>query len=378
MHYRNALTGLLLAVLLAACSAPQTVAPLAFDASAWPARVGAVDLQRLAQAPAETLDIALVSFDAGIPERSAGLSRQGIFPDIRQAEARFIPVRLRQVLQKSNAWGVVRVLPEPQLAPELQIEGRIVHSDGRYLVVHVKVLDASGRAWLDAVYADESSAADYPVAMDTDPFIDLYRQLANDLLATFRGLSSEEVLRIRRLALLRQASALAPQAFGRFLQRDENGNYQLQGLPAEGDPMLARVQRIRNQEHLFIDTVDEQYVDLFQAMQPTYNLWRQYGREQALYRADYQRRLAQRDSAGARGSYAAMEQSYNAYRWSKIQQQDLEELARGFNNEVQPTVLDVSGSVVRLSGSLESQYDEWRRLLQAIFALESGLPGTPP
>ncbi|HEY7776493.1 MAG TPA: hypothetical protein VIC02_08120, partial [Kineobactrum sp.] len=64
------------------------------------------------------------------------------------------------------------------------------------------------------------------------------------------------------------------------------------------------------------------------------------------------------------------------FRWSKTQQQDLEELARGFNNEAQPTVLDVSGSVVRLNGSLESQYDEWRTLLQAIFALESGLSGS--
>ncbi|HEY7774911.1 MAG TPA: hypothetical protein VIC02_00080, partial [Kineobactrum sp.] len=125
---------------------------------AWPPGVGVVGLQRLEQVPAQTLDVALVSFDPGIPESAAGLSREGIFPDIRKAEARYLPVRLRQVLQDSNAWGVVRVLPEPQLAPELQIEGRIVHSDGSHLVVHIKVLDASGRPWLDAVYADESTA----------------------------------------------------------------------------------------------------------------------------------------------------------------------------------------------------------------------------
>ena len=51
-------------------------------------------------------------------------------------------------------------------------------------------------------------------------------------------------------------------------------------------------------------------------------------REQALYRA----RLSAAGRAagtvgGRRGSYAAMEQTYNAYKWSKIHAQDLDELA---------------------------------------------------
>ena len=70
----------------------------------------------------------------------------------------------------------------------------------------------------------------------------------------------------------------------------------------------------------------------------------------------------------------ALEQSYNTYKWSKIHEQDLDELALGFNNEVAPTVMDVSGAVVELSGTLDSQYSEWRDILQRIFALETGLP----
>ena len=50
---------------------------------------------------------------------------------------------------------------------------------------------------------------------------------------------------------------------------------------------LARVIRIRNQEYLFIDTVDEQYARLSDEMAPTYNLWRQYGAEQAIYQGEY-------------------------------------------------------------------------------------------
>ncbi|MEQ9396718.1 hypothetical protein [Haliea sp.] len=339
----------------------------------WPPPVGAVALDTLPVPPQPALDLALVSFDPGIPAQTAGLSRQGIFPDIRRAEARYLAVRLRQVLQASNAWGAVRVLPESQPAAALQLEGEILHSDGRFLVLQIRAEDASGRVWLDRVYVDEAQGTDYPVANDSDPFIDLYRQVANDLLATYRSLPAAEVQQLPEIALLRQAAYLAPEYFAGFVAEDAAGRQQLLRRPAAADPMLARVELIRSQEFRFIDTVDEQYVALYQAMQPTYNLWRQYGREQALYREDYQRRLAQRDRAGARGTYAAMEQTYNAFKWSKIQQQDLEDLARGFNNEVLPTVLEVSGSVYRLNGSLEHQYDEWRGILREIFRLESGL-----
>ena len=138
--------------------------------------------------------------------------------------------------------------------------------------------------------------------------------------------------------------------------------------------MMDRVRRIRNQEYLFIDTLDENYADLYQSMAPTYDLWRQYRREQAVFREDYQRRVASRESPGRRGSFAALEETYDAYKWSKIHEQDLDELAQGFNNEVAPTVLEASGKVFRLTGTLDSQYNEWRAILREIFTLETGLP----
>jgi hypothetical protein len=145
-------------------------------------------------------------------------------------------------------------------------------------------------------------------------------------------------------------------------------------LPADGDPMIARVERIRDQEHLFVDTVDEQYVDLFNEMVATYSLWREYSREQAMYKEDYQERAQTKERIGRRGTFSAMEQTYNTYKQTKIQEQDLDEMASGFNNEVAPTVMESSGRVFRLSGNLNSQYNEWRGILREIFALETGLP----
>jgi hypothetical protein len=348
------------------------------EAPVWPAPVGEVALQVVQSIDeASLLDVGVAIFDPGIPEDASTHGRLGVFPEIRKAEARYMPVVLRQVLLQSNAWGVVRVLPQQQSTlPELLVEATIIASDGLRLAVQVRVSDATGKPWLERIYIDESQPSDYPVAQDSDPYRDLYHSLANDMLSLRKSLSDRELTEIRRVALLRYSHSLSPQAFDGYLAGGDGSPYRVARLPAQGDPMVERVVRIRNQEYLFIDTVDEQYLSLSRDLTPTYNLWRQYGREQAIYREDYQQRVAQRDRQGRRGNFTAMQQTYNAYKWLKIQEQDLDELALGFNNEMEPTFLEVSGKLFRLTGTLDTQYGEWRQVLQDIFTLETGFPPT--
>lgn len=319
------------------------------------------------------LDVGIRLFDPGIPEDVSTHSKLGIFPEIRRAEARYMPVNLRTALQASNAWGVVRVVPEDAELSELLVNGRIVEATGMRLQLTVSARDATGRLWLERTYLARTGEDSYPVQAGRDPFDHLYNQLANDLLQLRNSLSERELVEIRRVALLRYAAGLAPEAFGEYLGVDEQGRYTVLRLPAQGDTMAARVERIRNQEYLFIDNVDEQYLELHREMEPTYQLWRQYDREQSIYRAEYQERAANRERHGRKGSYSAMEQAYNAYKLTRIQEQDLEELALGFNNETAPTIVETSGRVFRLTGTLDSQYQEWRGILREIFALEVGL-----
>ncbi len=328
-------------------------------------------------ATAGQLDVGLPIFDPGIPADASTHSKLGIFPEIRKAEAKYMPVLLRHALVDSGDWGVVRVLPEAQDSSELLVTGTILYSDGQRLELQIKARDATGAQWLDKVYSGVTTSADYPVQVHGDPYLGVYAQIANDLLAVRLQKTAKQLADIRQVALLRYASGLAPEVFASYLTRTPAGEYQALRLPAEDDPMLVRVNRIRDQEYLFIDTVDEQYAKLGEEMAPTYNLWRQFGAEQALYKNQYQGRVSNRDSQGARGSFAALEQTYNAYKWSKIHEQDLDELALGFNNEVAPTVMDVSGTVFKLSGTLDSQYTEWRAILQRIFALETGVAPAP-
>lgn len=359
------------ALLLAACAgAPKPAAPEAQDErAAWPPAVGAVTLARAAAPPATPLDVIIEVFDTGLAEAAARPGSEPVFASVRKAEAFYMPRKLREALVESGHWGVVRVAPRPSETAALAVSGAIIHSDGVDLVLAVRAVDARGEVWLDRNYHDRAAAEDYPVEPGAEPFGDLYRQVANDLAAAQRARS---VSALPTVALLRYAEVLAPGVFSTYLATGDDGRRELRRVPAVGDPMLARVQRLRNQEYLFIDAADEQYGDLVERFAPTYHLWRQYAHELALYETDYLARAGEREINARRGTYAAMQQTYGRFRRVKIHEQDLEELAEGFDNEVTETVIDVDDRVYRLSGSLATQYDEWQEILQRIFALESG------
>jgi hypothetical protein len=374
-------------LLLTACAdTPQAPLPLSSAnansveiTESLPPPVGAVSL-RVAEddtREAMLLNVGVIVFDPGIPPDPGTHLRLGVFPEVREAEARFYAWSLRETLAASGAWDTVRVMPEEDLATELLIRGRLKQSNGTMLAIHVTAIDSSGAVWLDQTYVDHSSASDFPVdpSAPTEPFQDLLNQVANDLLVQRDARSPAERQRLVDVARLRYAAALAPGTFGDYLAREPSGAVALLRLPAADDPMLRRVDRIRRYEHLFIDQADEQYRALHAEMLPSYGQWRQYRRDQALFQEGFETRLESRSGrVGRAGSFAALERSYNTYKWFKIQEQDIDELALGLRNEVSPTVMEVDGALFRLGGSLKAQYGEWRDILRRIFELETGTP----
>ena len=170
---------------------------------------------------------------------------------------------------------------------------------------------------------------------------------------------------------MRYAQTLVPDAFSGMLNVSPDG-WQLNRLPASDDPMLARITRVRNQEYLFCDAIDEQYEELAERVMPTYALWRRATVEQAAWLERYEQRVMDRDDKDHDGRFARMQAQYAAYRSYRIQEQAMWELAEAFENETQPTTLRTVEQVVRLEGTLESQYDEWRQILRDIFILEQG------
>ena len=55
----------------------------------------------------------------------------------------------------------------------------------------------------------------------------------------------------------------------------------------------------------------------------------------------------------------------------------LRELTESFDRETAATLADVRGRVVRLEGTLDQQYAQWRRLLREMYQVETGVSPRP-
>ena len=77
---------------------------------------------------------------------------------------------------------------------------------------------------------------------------------------------------------------------------------------------------------------------------------------------------------GRSRGFLTLTQRYDRYRWSKIFEMEYRDLSVGFNNEIAPAILQLNEQVHGLSGTMEEQYIQWRRILRQLFALEAEIP----
>jgi hypothetical protein len=272
-----------------------------------------------------------------------------VFPRVRRIETLFLPFVLREALATTNEWGAVRVVPEPDPAAELLVSGEIIKSDGDTLEVALRAVDASGRVWLDKTYTDAASQGDTTGGTSGHP--QLYGEIAGDLLSIRAQLDIKALRDIVNLSMLRYANQLAPSAFSGYLTQNADGTFAVNRLPAENDPMLERIERIRNVEYVITDAVDGKFQELHAEIDSIYELWREYRREFALYQVK--------------------ELRYDNYKWDRLAVQEQEKWARGFNNEVGPKVMRMESRVAEIEGWVDQQYSEWARILAELFTLET-------
>ncbi len=348
--------------------------------------LGTVELQQGSGPASDSplLDIGVIVFASASRTNETENFGESVFSEVRDNERHLLPYKLRQALVDSNHWGAVRVLPAADPSVDLLVHGTVLVSDGNELELAIRASDSSGRLWLDKTYRDVAEEADYPESRDlrrytpaemaasTDPFADLYRQIANELLQQASLLSARQLREIREVSLLSYANDLSPQSFGHMLATDSDGRVTVASLPADNDPMLGRVMDMRQRHHLFIDTVDEYYEALHEEMRSPYLIWRRYSFDQDLAEQRALERGADQSKYSSSNGYLTLTQRYDRYRWAKIYEQEYQELAAGFNREAAPAILELNRQVHGLNGTMEEQYGQWRRILRELFLLETG------
>ncbi len=353
------------------------------------------------EVPADALlDVGILLFDPGVPDDQ--VDPEGtVFPDVRRAEARYMPFHLKNTLEASGFWGSVWVLPEASEAVDLLVWGRVDHSDGLSVIVRVGAWDATGREWLNKKYETKVPEKAYSNYRDKsqDPYQNIFNNVANDLLAIREAMSAKQLVAVRQVAELRFAADLVPAAFESYLESQDDV-YQIRRLPAEDDPMFGRMLAVRDREYLLLDTLNDFYSSLYFELTEPYEDWRKLSREETIKYQELKRSarirqllglaailgaVAYESSGGSNsgittaaiyGGVQGLSSGFGKSAEAEINLESLRELGESFDATAQPLLVEVEGQTRRLTGTAEEKYREWRRLLREIYTAETGLADT--
>jgi hypothetical protein len=346
------------------------------------------------------MDIGIMPLEPGIPEGEEALENSLIIPDVRRAEARYIAYQLKDTLELTGNWGAVRVIPQFTEAVDILITGKILDSNGEELKLQVTVADSTGQVWLSRTFTDTASKYSYEAPKE-DPFQDIYNDVANAILIYRQKLDEPELAKIKQVSNLRYAIRLSPEAFGGYLT-ESKGSVQIEQLPASNDQMLVRVNRIKEREYLFVDTLDDYYGNFFRDMKASYHEWRYATYDEAVaakrLKKESMKRLIGGAAVVAAGVAASASKQSNTYasqaaglgvvgggigliksglsrrQRAEVHENALKEISESLGAEITPYVLDIEGRTIELTGTADVQYEEWREILKQIYIEETGLP----
>lgn len=347
----------------------------------------------------ELLDVGIGIFDPGLEEIQAN-REELTFADVRLAETQYVSFLLAQTLQSNGDWGVVRVIPHDLSATDLAVRGMILQSDGETMRLHITVTDATGFTWIDKEYEEVVSQYSYDPRLSRaqDSFQGLYNRIANDILAyRQQNLNSEELVNIRTVARIQFAKSFAPQVFDQYLTTNGRGIITVARLPAANDPLLERIDTIRERDYLYVDALQDHYGNFYRQMSGPYTEFRRMSYEEVM-KYDKIRAAARRNmvlgAAAILGGLVATQSSNSAVQYSaygglfgggylikdafnkrdeaQMQVEALAELGNSLEAEITPQTIELEERVVTLSGTVESQYEQWREILADIYASETG------
>ncbi|MDH4048884.1 MAG: hypothetical protein OEW68_11855 [Gammaproteobacteria bacterium] len=375
---------------IAGCTVSEVIAP----------QETTLEVATLNVAESLLLDVGIVNFDTGISDKNDPV-KTGVYPEVRMAEARYIPYHLKTTMQGTGYWGAVRVIPSRYVFTDVTVSGEIEKSDGEFVELRIRVEDSLGRQWYERDYSMQTGIISYAEYRDRtqDPYQKVMNDVANDLHTYAASLDPQEIRRMRQVSELRFFGDMVPGAFDEYLATDDKGMVSVVRLPAENDPMVDRLRQVRERDRLVIDTLNEHYANFYYGIALPYEGWRRTSREQAVAYRQTRRSAAMRALLGVvvvagsmqidtGGSHSRAKQAtqyvginrglgaiYDAWAMrssANIHRENIRELSESFVAEAAPLVIQVEGESRRLTGTAESQYESWRKLLKEIYQAETG------
>ena len=361
------------------------------------------------------LDVVIPVFDPGIPENMTDDQKATIWPELRRAESTKFALMMKRALESTEAFGAVRVVPNQNSTGDLYVLGKIDESTGEDIEIDIKVVDISGKTWLDTSFDHRVSEQFHQNLRNEgkDPYDPVFDEAAKYIVERLNGRPGKELTILKSITDIRFAASFSESEFSKYLGKKEgllgsedflgfDGSYRtLVNMPADDDPKFMKTKAIRVRDQLFIDNLQPHYRKFESKMNESYAVWQEQSLKEVKAVREAEMEAIGEGIIGAlaivgavalvvasQGDYnptpsilgatAAgvvgvhmLGESFKTSKEAEVYRDALSELGQSIDLELAPQVIKFEKETVELTGDAAKQFAQWRNFLKQIYQAEA-------
>lgn len=348
------------------------------------------------------LDVIIPAFSPGLSEDAENYEKEGVWPELRRAEANRFAYQLKQALDDTGKFGAVRVTPNNTASGDLYVFGEIIESNGEDVEFDLTLVDVSGKEWLDETIKHEVSEGFYknPRNEGKDAYAPAFEEAAVEIVEALLDEDIADLADLKNIADLRFGASFNDEAFVEHLDTNSKP-IQLVSMPSDADPLYQRVQSVRVREQLFIDNLQPNYSNFSAQMEDSYLVWQKASFTETQLQKEAKTKgllklaggvllIAAAVAAAASGSSydgnignevaavaagiggaALISSGITSREEAKFHQDAINELGESANLEMSPQVIQFEEETVELTGDMNEQFQQWRTFMARMYELEA-------
>jgi microcompartment protein CcmK/EutM len=347
------------------------------------------------------LDIVIPAFSPGLSEDATNYEEDGVWPELRRAEANRFAYKLKKALDDTGKFGAVRVTPNSTASGDLYVLGEIVESNGLELEFNLEVVDVSGKRWMNDAVEYEVSEGFYknPRNEGKDAYDPAFKAAADDIVETLLK-QKGDLNELKQIADLRFGASFNEQAFSPYLDTSSTPMTVL-AMPSDADPLFQRVQSVRVREQLFIDNLQQDYSGFSQQMEDSYLVWQKASFTEVQLQKEAKTKswlkiaggvllVAAAVAAAASGSpydnnigtdvaaiaagvggAVLISSGLTSREEAQMHTDAINELGQSVDLEMSPQVIQFEKETKELTGDVDEQFQQWRSFMAQMYELEA-------
>ena len=365
------------------------------------------------------LRLAIPVLNPGIPSSQEEQYKQGIWPELRNAEAMRIAVKLHEHIAQRGTFRDVVVSPGTSVSADFYLLAQIEESNGEDLKLRWSLVDATqtyripGRCRRSTCWKTEDHRVwdgwhETNNVTEADPYEPLYAKIADQVHSTMADLARKHESQMEKnrrskegaggkLSELQAAKAARSVVFAAYFAPDiygdaiteKRGRLQLAYLPSQDGDEWTRIEALQVRDERFAVLVSDQYQDFAERMHKPYGEW-----QKESFPLAREARLARREAtlsgiggalsligaaaAGKEGEddaaavlavagAAAIANSVGEGKKASAMQTEINELGATAQIALKPMVIATRDRTVTLTGTAHEQFTQWRTLLSDLY-----------